>query len=121
MDQKPKYTNKRHEDSFHLFMFGDRGVEERVEMEDDQEHSNNAEEHPDTWNRSSREDWLLGKRNHHTSKESSQHENSQIDQLLNRVNVDELMNNIDQLLTSVSHIKPLWKKIDPVIKKWMNH
>ena len=53
MDQKPKskYTNDRREDSFHLFMFGDRGVEAKVEIENDQERSKNTEEHTDAENR----------------------------------------------------------------------
>ena len=39
MDQKPKSknTNDRHEDSFHLFMFGDRGVEAKADIENDQQ------------------------------------------------------------------------------------
>ena len=115
MDQKPKYTNNRREDSFHLFMFGDRGAEATRETANDQRHSKNTKEEPG----SVREDWILGKRNHHSDEESSQHKYSQIDELLNRVNVDELMNNIDDLVASISQIKPLWKKFDPVIKKWM--
>ena len=53
--------------------------------------------HPDAENHFSREDWILGKRNHHSGEESSQHKYPQIDELLNHVNVDELMNNIDDL------------------------
>ena len=122
MDQKPKNMNNRHEDPFHLFMFGDRGREANAEIENDQRHSKDTEKYSDTSNRSARkEDWILGKRNHHSSEESSQHKYPQIDELLNRVNVDELMNNIDDLFTSISQIKPLWKKFDPVIKKWMKH
>ena len=39
MDQKPKSknTNDHHEDSFHLFMFGDRGVEAKADIENDQQ------------------------------------------------------------------------------------
>ena len=123
MDQKPKSknTNDHHEDSFHSFMFGDRGVEANADIVNDQQDSKSTEDHPDAENRFSRDDWFFGKRNHNTGKENSQHEYSQIDELLNNVNVDELMNNIDNLLTSISHIKPLWKKMDPVIRKWMKH
>ena len=46
MDQKPKSknTNNRREDSFHLFMFGDRGVEANAEIENDQRHSKSTED-----------------------------------------------------------------------------
>ena len=70
MDQKPKSknTNDHHEDSFHLFMFGDRGVKAKADTEDNQQDSKSTEDHPDVENHYSREDWFLGKRNHDTGK-----------------------------------------------------
>jgi hypothetical protein len=123
MDQKPKSknTNDHHGDSFHLFMFGDRGVKEKADIENDQQDLKSTEDHPDVENHLSREDWFLGKRKHNRGKENRQNEYSQIDELLNQVNMDELMNNIDDLFNSISHIKPLWKKMGPVLNKWMKH
>ncbi len=124
MDQKPKSKNTNdhhHGDSFHLFMFGDRGVKEKADIENDQQDLKSTEDHPDVENHLSREDWFLGKRKHNRGKENRQNEYSQIDELLNQVNMDELMNNIDDLLNSISHIKPLWKKMGPVLNKWMKH
>ena len=69
----------------------------------------------------SRDDWFLGKRNHDKDKENRQHEYSQIDELLKNVNKDELMKNIDDLFNSISHIKPLWRKMGPVLNKWMKN
>ena len=125
MDQKSesKNTNNRREDSFHLFMFGDRGVEAKADIENDQQHSKSTEEHVDAENHFSRDDWFLGKRkrNHERGKENRQHEYSQIDELLKHVNKDELMKNIDDLFNSISHIKPLWRKMGPVLNKWMKN
>jgi hypothetical protein len=123
MDQKPKSknTNDRREDSFHLFMFGDRRVEAKADIENDQQHSKSTEEHADAGNHFSRDDWFLGKRNQDRGKENRQHEYSQIEKLLKHVNTDELMKNIDDLFNSISHIKPLWRKMGPVLNKWMKH
>ena len=72
MDQKPesKNTNDRHEDSFHSFMFGDRGVEANADIMNHQEHSKSTEDNPDAENRFSRDDWFLGKRNHKRAKKT---------------------------------------------------
>jgi len=123
MDQKSESKNKndRREDSFHLFMFGDRGVEAKADIENDQQHSKSTEEHADAENHFSRDDWFLGKRNHDRGKENRQHEYSQIDELLKHVNKDELMKNIDDLFNSISHIKPLWRRMGPVLNKWMKN
>lgn len=121
MDQKPKSknTNDRREDSFHTFMFGNKWAETRSDIENEQERSKSTEEHTVAENHLSRDDWFFGKRNHDTGKENKQQKYSQIDELFNHVNMDELLNNIDDLFNSISHFKPLWRKMEPVLNKWM--
>jgi hypothetical protein len=121
MDETPKSisNNDRRDDSFHKFMFGDRGIEVKEETEEDQKHTKSTEDLPEEGNHFSRDDWFLGRRNHTMVKENRQHANLQIEELFKNVNMDELLNNIDNLFNSISHIKPLWRKMGPFINKWM--
>ncbi|WP_394235432.1 hypothetical protein [Niallia oryzisoli] len=46
-------------------------------------------------------------------------ENNQLNELLSNVNVDELMKNIDTLVSNASHFKPILNKLGPLINKWI--
>jgi hypothetical protein len=118
MDKKPELsnTNDHNEDYFNRFMFGDRGYTNNKK----EEFIKNSEAHPDVQKNISRDEWLFGKRNadHLDKEENRPIDRPQLEKLMNNVNVEELMNNIDELVTSISHIKPLWKKVEPLVNKW---
>ena len=107
--------------SFHSFMFGDSGGEAKADLPNDEERSKSTEEHADAENHFSRDDWFFGERNRERGKENRQHEYSQIDELSEPGNKDELMKNIDDLFNSISQIKPLWRQKELVFNKWMKN
>jgi hypothetical protein len=117
MEKKPELsnTNDHNEDYFKRFMFGNRGDTNNKK----EEFIKNSEAQPDVQKNISRDEWLFGKRNaDHLGKEENRPiDRPQLEKLMNNVNVEELMNNIDELVTSISHIKPLWKKVGPLVNK----
>ena len=61
------------------------------------------------------DDWLLGgKRRESNEEESSGKENA--NNILNNINLEELMGNIDTIMTSAHHLKPLLKKAGPLLE-----
>ncbi|PAE25164.1 hypothetical protein [Bacillus sp. 7894-2] len=110
------------EDPLTHFLFG-----ERVRNKPDGgkiEFESSAEEHQgkDDWlfggrNRNAHEadDWLLGGKSRETTeRESSGKENE--NNILNNINFEELMGNIDTLMSSAHHLKPLLKKAGPLLE-----
>ena len=66
--------------------------------------------------------WILGRGNDNTKKQIEE-ENTNFDAIanfLNQVDLELLMNNVDLFMTSANDLKPLFKKITPFLKKWMD-
>ena len=61
------------------------------------------------------DDWLFGKRHHPPVEQNALH--AQINQIINNINFVELMENIDQLVSSAQKFKPLYSKISPMFKQ----
>ncbi|WHY63106.1 hypothetical protein [Cytobacillus firmus] len=111
------------EDPLTHFLFGDR-VRNHKPAEGKIEFDSSAEEYQgkDEWlfggrsrNAHEADDWLLGgKRRETTERESSGKENE--NNILNNINVEELMGNIDTLMSSAHHLKPLLKKAGPLLE-----
>jgi hypothetical protein len=60
--------------------------------------------------------WLFGRK---TAPPAKDKESDQFQHLLNKINTEELFNNIDQLTEVAQEFKPLWKKISPHITKFI--
>ena len=120
--------NKEDIDSFYdepdrltLFMFGGK----RSEKEDQTEHdqlNRTSEAVQDQQKKFTADEWLFGRRDRHHDEKNSrqvQSEPAQANDLLKNINMEELLGNIDTLVTSASQFKPLWKKITPIVNKWI--
>lgn len=98
--------NKYYQDPISKFMFGER-FEEKEEDTEPTEH----EEH----------DWLFGKRPSR-SQNSEQNPINQIPFIGERLqNIDymEMMQHVDTLMNSANDLKPLFKKIKPVLLEFL--
>jgi len=116
-EQKNIHTDYDKLDPISLFMFGGRrsALEPKTENEQPIRSTENTKDHK---KHISSNEWLFGRRNSEFVETNKQDHNEQLNELLNRVNVEELFGNIDNFMTSVSHFKPIWKKITPIINKW---
>lgn len=71
----------------------------------------------------SEHEWLFGKRQSYSQDESlnnSPKNQTAIEKAINNVNLPELMNHFDTLMTSAQNLKPLYKQIKPVISSFLN-
>lgn len=122
MFDKDDKVKKNTEDHLSHFLFGDRvRRHESDEVEKEFEKSEEAQGKGD-WlfgDRSSNaheaDEWLLGGRSRKSDeKEDPPNENGK--NILNNINFEELMGNIDTLMTSAHHLKPLLKKAGPLLE-----
>jgi len=68
-------------------------------------------------------EWLFGKKQSSIEKESDNKINrypSSIEKALQNVNIPELMNHFDSLMTSTQNLKPLYNQIKPMISNILN-
>ncbi|MEN8699048.1 hypothetical protein [Bacillus infantis] len=98
-------------DGFSRFMFGPR---QRMQ---DESMANDAPEGQGQSMRPSG-DWILGgpERKPATGREDAR-EPGQIEKILDGVDLGELMDNIDTLMTSAGQLKPLFKKVTPLFQQ----
>lgn len=93
-------------DPFTQLMFGSRrGREDRINEEDSED-------------RMAGHEWLFGKKQSSIVKESDKTLNpypTNIEKALQNVNIPELMNHFDSLMTSTQNLKPLYNQIKPMI------
>ncbi|MGN7176305.1 hypothetical protein BK139_03020 [Paenibacillus sp. FSL R5-0490] len=61
------------------------------------------------------DDWLLGGKSIETTERESSGKKNE-NNILNNINVEELMGNIDTLMSSAHHLKPLLKKAGPLLE-----
>lgn len=87
--EEKKESHVEEHDPFTRFMFGDR--------------SNGHSQHKEFQGR---------------ERPAAKHDH-QIHDLLSNIDIDELMKNIDTLMTSTSQFKPLLNKLAPIINKWI--
>ncbi len=84
---------------------------------------NQETEHKESAEGISEHEWLFGKRRPHQKEEplnDSPKNQSAIEKAVNNVNIPELMNHFDTLMTSAQNLKPLYKQIKPVISSFLN-
>lgn len=102
---------ERERDPFSALMFPSR--RERIQESDTEENVDAITEH----------EWLFGKRRPY-QKEKAMNTNpknqSAIEKVVNNVNIPELFNHFDTLMTSAQNLKPLFQQIKPVISSFLN-
>lgn len=112
-------------DHFSMFMFGTnhRSIRNKEKME----HIQLNEEEPSNNNRKVKGDaWILGRINDDTNRqvdEKEEEENANFDAIanfINQIDLELLMKNVDMFMTSAKDLKPIFQKITPLIKKWMD-
>ncbi len=136
-------------DPFTQFMFGpnsrrrmhsteEMAEEKTAEGEEDESSSHHSDDLISGGKSSRRpdenDDWLFGRGRNRNSPEHDgwlfgggtrdQHEDDdslsrKVNNILNNINYEELMNNIDTLMTSASQLKPLLKKARPLIDQFL--
>lgn len=105
-------------DHFSLFMFGTN--RQSVRKTNQVEHS---DEEPSYNEREKGDDWILGRSRGNTKKAENKDESANIDAIanfLNQIDLELLIKNVDMFMTSANDLKPIFKKITPFIKKWMD-
>ncbi|GLB58897.1 hypothetical protein [Cytobacillus sp. NCCP-133] len=144
-----EYQNRNEDkeeiDPFAHFLFGSNANRKRQFEEDLQEENINGGDyesstrHQSDWLFGGRDresirndDWLFGGRSSDfyekeemlfgRSKDSHGDDNSlnsKVNSILNNVNLEELMNNIDTLMSSANQLKPLLKKASPFLEQFL--
>jgi hypothetical protein len=113
MDTESKEERQDMElDGFSRFMFGPRHrMHNGSGMEDNQEGKEPSGKR--------RGDWILGRQERETdsSPREEPREPGQIEKLLDGVDLGQLMDNIDTLMTSAGQLKPLFKKVTPLFQQ----
>ncbi len=127
-DEKEKNEMKSEEeaevDHFSLFMFGTNSRSLRKNK--NVVHSQLTEEEPSIRRRVKGDDWIFGRGNGKSSQVEENEENEEsanfdaIATFLNQIDLELLMKNVDMFMTSANDLKPIFKKITPFIKKWMD-
>lgn len=121
--------SQRHEtDRISRFMFGEKGVKNTAlddELTNEHDDSTLDKEHIEPIARE--RDWLFGhrytqdtKRHDNLSPQASNKTIHSLGNMLQNVDYIELMQHVDTLMTSASELKPLLKKIKPVIESFLN-
>lgn len=104
-------SNKDERDPFSALMFPSR------------REPNQEKEQKDSVDGMSEHEWLFGKKRSHPKDDSlnnSPKNQTAIEKAINNVNIPELMNHFDTLMTSAQSLKPLYKQIKPVISSFLN-
>jgi hypothetical protein len=108
-------------DHFSLFMFGTNS--RSIRKNEKVEHSQQTVEEPSFRRRVKGDDWILGRGNGKSNQEEENEESANFDAIasfLNQIDLELLMKNVDMFMTSANDLKPIFKKITPFIKKWMD-
>ncbi|SLK40287.1 Uncharacterised protein [Mycobacteroides abscessus subsp. abscessus] len=108
-------------DHFSLFMFGTNS--RSIRKNEKVEHSQLTEEEPSLRRRVKGDDWILGRGNGKSNQVEENEESANFDAIanfLNQIDLELLMKNVDMFMTSANDLKPIFKKITPFIKKWMD-
>jgi len=86
--------------------------------------NNNSIEFPRERQRRKGDAWILGYRKEEQEEESvNVEENSNMNAIANyisQIDLELLMKNVDMFMTSANELKPLIKKVTPLLKKWMD-
>ncbi|MCM2982643.1 hypothetical protein CHH55_06065 [Niallia circulans] len=108
-------------DHFSMFMFGTN--RQSVRKKQQVEHFQHNDKQPSYSRREKGDDWILGRSGGKTQQVEEKDENVNIDAVanfLNQIDLELLIKNVDLLMTSANDLKPIFKKITPFIKKWMD-
>lgn len=125
MFDKDDTFKKNTEDPLSHFLFGDRvRRHESDEVEKEFDKSEEAQGKGD-WlfgdrsrNAHEADEWLLGGKSRKSDeKEDPPNENGK--NILNNINFEELLGNIDTLMTSAHQLKPLLKKAGPLLEMFL--
>ncbi|MED5098850.1 hypothetical protein MHH96_11915 [Niallia sp. FSL K6-0212] len=123
-DEKDKEKIEEEEieiDHFSMFMFGTN--RQSVRKKQQIEHSQHNDKEPSYNRREKGDDWILGRSGGNTKQVEEKDENVNIDAVtnfLNQIDLELLIKNVDMFMTSANDLKPIFKKITPFIKKWMD-
>ncbi|WP_400246511.1 hypothetical protein AB3U99_06555 [Niallia sp. JL1B1071] len=111
-------------DHLSLFMFGTNS--RSIRKKEKREHSQLIDEEPSIRRGVKGDDWILGRGNGKPNQVEENEENEEsanfdaIANFLNQIDLELLMKNVDMFMTSANDLKPIFKKITPFIKKWMD-
>lgn len=111
---KNKDEDEKETDPFTQFMFGPNFRRKRHQEEELQDEVD-IEKEPERRSKPQHDDWLFGGRERPHEDDSL---NGKVNHILNNINYEELMNNIDTLMTSASQLKPLLKKASPFLEQF---
>ncbi|KAF0816871.1 hypothetical protein KIS4809_4343 [Bacillus sp. ZZV12-4809] len=113
------------EDPLTHFLFGGRvrknhqQAESNFELDSDDEKNQGK----DDWlfggrsrNAHEADDWLLGGKRREFNEGGESSDKEYANNILNNINLEELMVNIDTIMTSAHHLKPLLKKAGPLLE-----
>ncbi|UOE56769.1 hypothetical protein [Cytobacillus oceanisediminis] len=126
MLDKDDKVKENTEDPLTHFLFGER-VRRHEPAEGETESDRRAEEAQgiDDWlfggrsrNAHEADEWLLGGRSRETN-ERDNPPNENGNNILNNINLEELMGNIDTLMTSAHQLKPLLKNAGPLLEMFL--
>jgi ribosomal protein L5 len=101
---------ERERDPFSALMFPSR--RERIQESDKEENRDAVTEH----------EWLFGKRRSYQKEQpmkTNPKNQSALEKVVNNVNVPELINHLDTLMTSAQTLKPIIQQIKPVISSFL--
>ncbi|WP_445505929.1 hypothetical protein [Niallia sp. 03190] len=110
-EDQESLDHKQHTDRLTNFMFGTNYPSNRRKEADQEEI---------TTNRNRGDAWILG--SNRESKEGDQEQEGKFDAITNfldQIDINLLMKNVDSFMTSANELKPLIKKMSPLIKKWL--
>ncbi|WP_313800650.1 hypothetical protein [Cytobacillus sp.] len=96
------------------FMFGNSRYKEKQDDINNVVEEDESREFDHDGKRKSERDWLFGVRENEIQEKN--HDSSAL-AILNRINLGELINNIEILIDSADQLKPLYKKATPIITK----
>ncbi|MDF2039287.1 hypothetical protein P2R12_20350 [Cytobacillus oceanisediminis] len=126
MLDKDDKVKENTEDPLTHFLFGER-VRRHEPAKGENESDRRAEEAQgiDDWlfggrsrNAHEADEWLLGGKSRETN-ERDNPPNENGNNILNNINFEELMGNIDTLMTSAHQLKPLLKKAGPLLEMFL--
>lgn len=100
MQEEKKEDRQIHPDRFTSLMFGSR---KKSEISPKEEY-----------------DWILGKRKPETNHENNlEQSNSPLEKLLQNIDYVETMKHVDTLMSSANELKPILKKVKPLIETFL--
>ncbi|MBT2708684.1 hypothetical protein [Bacillus sp. ISL-47] len=110
-----KDEDEQETDPFTQFLFGPNARRNR-HLEEEKQGEEDFEKDLERRSRHQNDDWLFGGSRRPQEDDSL---NGKVNHLLNNINYEELMNNIDTLMTSASQLKPLLKKASPFLEQFL--